>query len=51
MKYQEKRFTVPASGKRDPKDCLHEWVRKGRCVLCGEKINKPEQSICIANQE
>ena len=49
--YQRKSFTVPASGKRQG-ECLHQWIdKRGRCVLCGEKINKPEQSICIANQE
>lgn len=32
--YLKPSFSVPQSG-RDPKECSHGWIAKGRCVFCG----------------
>lgn len=42
MKYTQKSFTVPASGKREG-ECRHEWLdSKGNCVLCGHRDEKQD---------
>jgi hypothetical protein len=47
MKYKLPAFTVPAVGKRDPKDCTHSWVRvqDSTCVLCGERVKNTQLHI------
>jgi hypothetical protein len=53
VKYTHKKFTVPAVGSRDPKDCDHTkpWVDlKGNCVQCGTKLMDDPRGIYLLRQ-
>lgn len=49
MKYTAKSFTVPASSAKAPAECAHTWVdeKRGRCVLCGEKVSAPKLATAL----